>query len=222
MAISGTTPVRDRAERPSEQTARERSGDRVVVRAALPSDVGELTDLIARSALHLSRGYYDEAQSAAALAEVFGVDTQLIADGTYLVAEEDGAPIGCGGWSQRATLFGGDQFAARDSAPLDPATDAARIRAFFVDPAHARRGVATRLLDACEQAARAAGFSRLALMATLPGIPFYRAHGFAPGDALDHRAGGVTIPFLSMTKELHDIPDERWTAARQAERETRT
>lgn len=194
----------------------------MLVRVALPADVADLSALIARSALHLSRGYYDEAQAAAASAEVFGVDTQLIADGTYLVAEEAGVAVGCGGWSRRATLFGGDQFAARDAALVDPATDAARIRAFFVDPAHARRGIATLLLQACERAARAAGFSRLALMATLPGVPFYRAHGFEPGDALDHHAGGVTIPFLSMTKELHDIPNERWTAAGQAERETRT
>lgn len=191
------------------------------LRRARAAETDILSRLITRSAVALSAGYYDPAQTAAAIAHVFGVDSDLVADGTYFVVEADGVPVGCGGWSRRRTLFGGDNFDGRDSALLDPAQDAAKIRAFFVDPNHARRGIAGSLLRASEVAAAAAGFTRLELMATLPGIPFYRAHGFVPGATLDHHVGGVTIPFQSMTKELHDIPDERWTAAGQVEREFR-
>ena len=161
-----------------------------------------MSGLIERSAGRLSQGYYTAEQIAAAITHVFGVDSELVADGTYFVAESAGALVGCGGWSRRATLFGGDAFVGRSSALLDPATDAARIRAFFVDPAAARGGVATRLLAACEAATAAADFRHLALMATLPGVPFYRAAGFVPGDRIEHDAGGVAVPFVTMTKQL--------------------
>jgi GNAT superfamily N-acetyltransferase len=114
---------------------------------------------------------------------VYGVDTQLIADGTYWVAEM-GEIVGCGGWSRRATLFGGDQYAGREDSLLDPTKDAAKIRAFFVHPDWARRGIGTTILDACEGAARAAGFRRFEMGATLTGVPFYEARGYTALETL--------------------------------------
>ncbi|HJY36706.1 MAG TPA: GNAT family N-acetyltransferase, partial [Steroidobacteraceae bacterium] len=114
--------------------------------------------LIARSARELSAGDYTPEQVEGALRGAFGVDTQLILDRTYFVAEADGKLVACGGWSKRRTLFGGDARSGRDAADLDPATDAAKIRAFFVDPAYARRGLGSAILERCESAARACGF----------------------------------------------------------------
>lgn len=134
---------------------------------------------------------------------MFGVDTQLIADGTYFVVEAEGALAGCGGWSFRRTLHGSDRGADRDDRRLDPATDAARIRAFFVDPAWARRGVASIILEACEEAARAVGFTRLELAATLTGVALYRARGFAEIEgAAVPLAGGQSLPIVRMQKQL--------------------
>src|SRR5580692_6323994 len=121
--------------------------------AAIPA----LNALIARSARGLSTEDYRPAQVEGALRGAFGVDTQLLTDQTYFVAEEDGRLVGCGGWSFRSTLFGGDARPGRDSSVLDPLTQAAKIRAFFVDPLHARRGIGTLLLEHCEQAARERG-----------------------------------------------------------------
>jgi GNAT superfamily N-acetyltransferase len=171
-------------------------------RPARSEEIRELEALIGRSARELSRGYYSDAQIGAALEHVFGVDSALVADGTYLVIEERGAPIACGGWSRRRTLFGGDRFAARDDVLLDPAREPARIRAFFVDPDHARRGLGMALLAACEAAAAAAGFGALELMATLPGVDFYARAGFVPGKAILHDAGGTPIPVVPMRKVL--------------------
>ncbi len=126
----------------------------------------------------------------------------LVADGSYFVAEVGGALAGCGGWSARRTLFGGDRFAARQDDRLDPAVDAARIRAFFVAPAFARRGVGGAILAACESAAKAAGFRTAALMATLPGVPFYHANGYVAGEAISHDCGGTLVRFIAMTKAL--------------------
>lgn len=179
-----------------------RSATDVVIRPARPVDVPALEALIARSAVELSRGYYRPDEIAAAVGHVFGVDSQLVADGTYLVAEREGVPVGCGGWSRRRTLFGGDRFVGREDALLDPAIDPARIRAFFVAPGHARQGIATALLAACEAEAAAAGFRSLTLMATMPGVPFYRAMGFVAGDPVDHRAGDVTVAFRPMTRSI--------------------
>src|ERR671920_344754 len=142
------------------------------IRRATLEDRAALERLIAESARGLSRGDYSDEQVEAALASVFGVDTDLIHDGTYYVAEAEGEPIGCGGWSKRKTLFGGDRFAARDSGYLDAATEPAKIRAFFVRPDWARRGVAGSILETCEREAQAEGFRSLELMATLPGVPF--------------------------------------------------
>lgn len=175
----------------------------VAIRPATHADVPALETLIAASARALSQGFYSARQIEAAIDHVFGVDSDLVADGTYLVATDtEGAPLGCGGWSRQRTLFGGDRFAARTPGLLDPAVDAARIRAFFVTPGAERRGVASRLLDACETAATAAGFTRTALMATLPGVPFYARHGYRAAEKIDHRCGEIAVPFVPMEKPL--------------------
>ena len=174
-----------------------------VIRPALAREIPALEVIITASARALSQGYYSAAETEAAITHVFGVDSELVADGTYLVVEDaDGTILGCGGWSRRATLFGGDRFAGRESGLLDPARDAAKIRAFFVAPAAARRGVGAALLQACEAAAAAAGFSRTELMATLPGQPFYAAHGYAGGEPVALDCGGVSVRFVPMTKQL--------------------
>ncbi len=167
-------------------------GSPVALRPAVPADVPALEALIAASARALGRGYYTDEETEAAIAHVFGVDSALVADGTYLVAEVDGILAGCGGWSGRRTLFGGDRFAAREDDRLDPRVDAARIRAFFVAPDFARRGIGGAILDACESAARQAGFGTAALMATLPGVPFYTAHGYIAGEQLSYNCGQIS------------------------------
>ncbi|MFL6332549.1 MAG: GNAT family N-acetyltransferase [Pyrinomonadaceae bacterium] len=173
------------------------------IRRATLEDRAALERLIAESARGLSRGDYTGEQVEAALASVFGVDTDLIHDGTYYVAEAEGEPVGCGGWSKRRTLFGGDRYGARDSGYLDPATEPAKIRAFFVHPGWARRGVGGRILETCEREAEAAGFRSLELMATLPGVPFYAARGYEAGAQVAYEiAEGVTIEFVPMKKEL--------------------
>jgi GNAT superfamily N-acetyltransferase len=175
----------------------------IVIRPATRAEIPMLETLIEASARALSRGHYDEAEIEAAVAHVFGVDSDLVDDGTYFVAEGAGGAIaGCGGWSQRRTLFGGNQASGRDSGALDPMVDAARIRAFFTAPGWERRGVARRMLTACEDAARGAGFLRMALMATLPGLPFYAAHGYIAGTPIDHPCGDTMVPFVPMSKVL--------------------
>ena len=154
-----------------------------LIRKATLADRAAIARLIAESARGLSRGDYSERQIEAALADVFGVDTSLILDGTYFVAESDGGTlIGCGGWSRRKTLFGGDQFAVRDASELDPLSEPAKIRAFFVHPAHARKGVGRALLAACEMEARSFGFRSLELLATLPGVRLYAATAIERGE----------------------------------------
>ena len=171
------------------------------LRPARLDDVPALQALIARSARELSRGDYDATQVEAALAGAFGVDTQLIRDGTYFVADQAGVPVGCGGWSRRRTLFGGDADPNRDAGLLDPARDAARIRAFFVDPAQARRGIGRALLEHCEAAAQAAGFRAFELMATLPGQRLYEALGYRRGTPVEHPLQpGLSIRFVPMSR----------------------
>ena len=173
------------------------------VRRATLEDRAALERLIAESARGLSRGDYTGEQVEAALSSVFGVDTDLIHDGTYYVAEVQGSAVGCGGWSKRRTLFGGDRYGARDSGYLDAATEPAKIRAFFVRPDWARRGVAGAILETCEREAKAEGFRALELMATLPGVPFYAARGYEAGERVEYEiAGGVRIEFVPMRKEL--------------------
>jgi GNAT superfamily N-acetyltransferase len=178
------------------------------VRKALPEDIPILRELIEASVRGLQAGDYSRAQIEAALITVYGVDTQLIADGTYLVAEvenpAEGSTIaGCGGWSKRKTLYGGDQFAEREDRLLDPARDAAKIRAFFVHPAWARRGIGSAILEACERAAIAAGFTRLEMGATLSGVPFYAARGYVALENLEAPLGdGNSLQIVRMTKNI--------------------
>lgn len=173
------------------------------LRPARPADVPALNALIARSARALSAGYYTPREIESAIRFVFGVDTSLVADGTYFVVEASGVPVACGGWSRRRTLYGGDQRPVGPAELLDPATEPARVRAFFVAPEHARRGIGRMLLEACDGAARAAGFRSLELMATLPGVPLYAAGGFAElAQVTDTLPDGTPIRFVRMGRPL--------------------
>jgi len=174
-----------------------------VIRPALLSETAAISELIAASARGLSSEHYSVEQIEAAVLGIFGVDSELIHDGTYFVAEENAQLIGCGGWSQRRTLFGGDQAASRECGKLDPQVDAARIRAFFVHPNWARRGVATALLDRCEKGAAAGGFRALELMSTLPGVAFYRAKGYETSAPILYETSGLSLKFVPMRKRLH-------------------
>ena len=173
------------------------------VRKATLEDRQAITRLIAESARELSRQHYADEQIEGAIASVFGVDSDLIEDATYFVAEQEGTLVGCGGWSRRKTLFGGDQFSNRDAGLLDPATEPAKIRAFFVHPQHARKGVARAILSACEREAKDHGFRALELMATLPGVEFYQANGYRNIGNFDlDLADGVKLPLVPMRKQL--------------------
>jgi GNAT superfamily N-acetyltransferase len=173
------------------------------LRPATDADRPVLEALIARSIHALGAGDYTPRQIDAALRGAFGVDTQLIRDGTYFAVESGNEVVACGGWSRRRTLFGSDARGDRDAALLDPRVDAAKIRAFFVDPAHARRGLGTLLLDHCEGLAAAAGFRRCELMATLPGVRLYAVRGYVGGEHVRHAlAPGLDIEFVPMTKLL--------------------
>src|SRR5688572_27443535 len=143
------------------------------LRVATGDDVAAIRALIDASVRALSAGYYSEEQIASSLRWVFGPDTQLIADGTYYVIEAQGEIVAAGGWSRRATLYGGDQLKDASDSLVDPERDAARIRAFFVHPDWTRRGLARRLYDVCASSALAAGFTELELVSTLPGEPLY-------------------------------------------------
>ena len=174
----------------------------VSFRKAKLADVSTIQALIAESARSLSRADYNDAQIEAALQSAWGVDTQLILDGTYFVAECEGEVIACGGWSWRSTLFGGDAQAGRDSEVLDPTSDAARIRAFFVHPRWARRGLGREMLEHCEQNARAHGFQSAELVATLPGERLYRVYGYVSQGAREYALPrSQTITFVPMRKE---------------------
>jgi GNAT superfamily N-acetyltransferase len=133
---------------------------------------------------------------------IMGLDTQLIDDGTYFLVERDGELAGCGGWSRRATLYGGDQTPGRQPRLLDPTRDAARIRAMYTHPAHVRRGVGRRVLELCEAAARDEGFQSVELMATMAGVPLYRACGYVDVEPVEDELGGVAVPLLRMRKRL--------------------
>jgi GNAT superfamily N-acetyltransferase len=175
-----------------------------MLRIATAADQGAVQELIAASVRGLQHEY-SEGQREQALASVFTPDTQLIADGSYLVLEaSDGTLAACGGWSWRRTLYGGDHHhASRDAGRLDPARDAAKIRAFFVHPQWARRGLGTRLLEACEQAARDAGFRRAEMGATLSGVPLYERHGYRRvAEILVDLPGGERLPVVRMEKTL--------------------
>ncbi len=173
----------------------------MTLRLAVPADVPVLTELIAASVRVLQAADYTESQREGALASVFGVDTQLIADGTYFVAEIEGTFVACGGWSKRKTLFGADHCAGREDSLLDPERDAAKIRAFFVHPEWARRGIGTRVLEACESAAVAAGFKRFEMGATLTGVALYKARGYREVERIGVPLGnGEVLEVVRMEK----------------------
>ncbi len=179
----------------------------ISLRKAETKDIPALQSLIARSARGLSGDDYRPAQVEGALRGAFGVDSQLLDDQTYFAAEENGSVIGCGGWSYRATLFGGDSRAGRDASVLDPRTEPAKIRAFFVDPRHARRGIGSLLLEHCEREARRRGFLQVELMATLPGARLYAARGYAGSEIVRFEVGlGESIEFIPMRKRFDVKP----------------
>ena len=152
----------------------------------------------------LSVTHYSARQIESALQEVFGVDTQLILDETYFIAELEGHIVGAGGWSKRKTLFGGDASkAGRVDSLLDPAKDPARIRAFYIHPQWSRRGIGSMILDACEQAARVSGFTTVELASTLPGVPFYLSRGYAKAEAISiPMESGETLITYRMSRTL--------------------
>jgi GNAT superfamily N-acetyltransferase len=175
------------------------------LRAALAADIPALHSLIEASIRGLQAADYTRAQMEGAIGNALGLDTQLIADGTYFLAEAPDAnhPIACGGWSFRRTLFGSDGAAVRESTSLDPATDAAKIRAIFVHPAYARRGLGTLLLTHAEQAAIAAGFRAFEMGSTLTGVPLYTLRGYAPVERVAiPLPNGESLPIVKMIKTL--------------------
>lgn len=181
----------------------------IQIRRAAVADIPALTELIALSVRGLQARDYSPTQIELALKAIYGVDTQLIADGTYFVVEvmpvSGSAPVlaGCGGWSKRKTLYGGDAWTRREDDLLGPLCGAAKIRAFFVHPDWARRGIGTMILDACEAAAKAAGFTSCEMGATLTGVPFYRSKGYAELERLEAPLpGGESLPIVRMAKRL--------------------
>ena len=178
------------------------------LRLARPADARVIESLIRDSVWGLAIGDYEDRQIELALLQTWGLDTQLITDQTYYVVEADNQLIACGGWSFRKTLFGNDARDRRDPESLDPKVDAARIRAFFVHPRFARRGLGSMIMDVCEHRALQRGFARLELMATLPGQRLYQRYGFVAGAAIDYPlddAGStepMTIRFVPMHKQL--------------------
>ncbi len=202
------------------------------IRKARPEDVPVLKTLIELSVRGLQAQDYTPTQIERALATVYGVDSQLIADGTYFAVEaragadrtkdptSDPRPsriVGCGGWSKRKTLYGGDHWTGREDSLLDPQTDTAKIRAFFVHPDWVRRGVGSIILDTCEAAALAEGFQSLEMGATLTGIPFYRARGYAELESLGvPLANGESLPIVRMAKRVNAAASPLETAQTRA------
>ncbi|MGI5148403.1 GNAT family N-acetyltransferase [Plantactinospora sp. CA-294935] len=170
-------------------------------RLARRTDVPELLPLIDAAIVELQKGFLDEAQIGSSRS-IMGIDTQLIDDGTYFVVESAGRLAGCGGWSRRATLYGGDHSQGRDPAVLDPARNPAKVRAMYTHPDFIRRGVGRLILARCEAAAAAEGFRTLELMSTLAGRPLYEAAGFVPVEQVEDPAGGVPVRLVRMRKPI--------------------
>jgi GNAT superfamily N-acetyltransferase len=179
----------------------EMSMSRLRHRLATRDDLAALTQLMKAAIDELQRPYLTDAQIESSR-RIMGLDTQLIDDGTYFVVEEDGLLLGCGGWSRRATLYGGDRSPGRDATLLDAAKDAARVRAMYTHPRFSRRGVGRLILALCEDAARSEGFTRAELMATLAGQPLYSACGYEAIEEIVDDRGGVGVPLLRMRKKL--------------------
>lgn len=174
-----------------------------LIERARPAHVKCLNTMIPCSARTLSTGFYTPAQIEGAIKEIFGIDTQLIEDGTYFVARHGATIVGCGGWSRRRTLYGGDQMKDRQDELLDPEKEPARIRAFFVHPKWGRCGIGSALMQTCEKAALEGGFSTLALVATLPGEQLYKRFGYEVRKRYCHiLSSGLKFPLVSMGKKL--------------------
>jgi GNAT superfamily N-acetyltransferase len=170
-------------------------------RLANEKDVSALEELIPLSVRALQASYYTPAQIEAAIGPVFCVDRRLIGDGTYFVVEEGDKITGCGGWSRRKKLFGSDRELNDDAQMLDPVHDSARIRAFFIHPAWARRGIGRSILMACEDAAMKASFQKAELVATLAGEPLYASCGYAVAERYEApMSGNLNLPVVRMTK----------------------
>ena len=172
-------------------------------RLATLDDLPALKVLMAAAISELQTAFLNDAQIAASRS-VMGLDTRLVSDGPYFLVEEEGVLAGCGGWSRRATLYGGDHSAKlRDDRLLDPLSEPARLRAMYTHPDFARRGVGRLIVGLCEAAARGAGFTRMELMGTLAGEPLYVRCGYAP---LERTASapvdGVSVPLVRMGKIL--------------------
>jgi GNAT superfamily N-acetyltransferase len=180
-------------------------------RIAQREDVPALKELMTTAIRQLQRGFLPPDAIEASF-DVMGLDTQLIDDGTYFVIEQDSMIAGCGGWSRRATLFGGDHSAGRSAALLDPAKDAARVRAMYTNPSFARRGVGSLILKLCESAAMVEGFTRVELAATMAGMPLYRACGYREIEAFEaDTRSGICIPLMRMGKAITPLPVEGQT-----------
>src|SRR5471032_294789 len=178
-------------------------GAKTQLRPAHAGDIADMEALIARSGVALSAGFYTDAQAAAVTRHVFGVDTQLVADQTYFLIDRDGVLAACGGWSKRATLFGSDRAKTGPDPLLDPATQAARIRAFFVDPTMARQGLGRMLMQHCQRQAADAGFKAMELAATMPGVPLYLASGFEVSEPFEITLPGeIKVPLARMRKVI--------------------
>ena len=174
---------------------------RLTHRLARRDDVDSLRALMEAAISELQKPFLDESQIRSSRT-IMGLDTQLIDDGTYFVVEVDGQLAGCGGWSRRATLYGGDGSPGRSPALLNPTTESARVRAMYTHPRHTRKGVGRLILSLCEEAARYEGFKRVELMATMAGEPLYRACGYEPRERVVDDRGGAAVPLLRMSKAL--------------------
>jgi GNAT superfamily N-acetyltransferase len=170
-------------------------------RLARREDLEALRALMDAAISELQKPFLDQSQIESSRA-IMGLDTQLIDDETYFIVESGGQLAGCGGWSRRATMYGGDQTPGRSAALLDPAKEAARIRAMYTHPDHTRKGVGRLIISLCEEAARAEGFTKMELVATLSGEPLYRACGFVPVENIVDDRGGAGVPLLRMRKSL--------------------
>ena len=170
-------------------------------RVARREDLEALRELMDAAIAELQKPFLDETQIASSRA-IMGLDTQLIDDGTYFLVQADGALAGCGGWSRRATLYGGDQTPGRSAALLNPTKDAARIRAMYTHPHYTRKGVGSLILSLCEAAARAEGFGRMELMSTMAGEPLYSRSGYQQVERIMDIRGGVPVPLVRMSKSL--------------------
>ena len=178
-----------------------------IPRRALDADVPALGELITLSVRGLHGPHYSQEQINASIGTVFGVDRQLIADGTYFVLEQGGTMVGCGGWSRRASLCGSDSLRTGQDPEVDPRTELARVRAFFVHPDWVRRGIGSSIMALCEREIRAAGFGRVVIMATLPGVPLYASFGYSETERLAvPMPGGLTIETVRMEKALLGCP----------------